>query len=100
MIIAEISVIPIGTKTPGVSSYVARAVEELRKLGLNPEVTAMSTIFEAEDLSRILEAFKAVHESVFARGAQRVVTTLTIDERRDKAGSIPQKIRSVTSVLQ
>ena len=98
MIIAEISVVPIGTGTPSVSKYVAKAVDELRKLGLNPELTAMGTIFEAEDISLILEAFKAVHESVFAQGAVRVVTTLTIDERRDKEGSMEQKVRSVTSV--
>jgi uncharacterized protein (TIGR00106 family) len=97
MIIAEISVVPPGTQTPSVSPYVAKAVDELRRLGLNPELTAMGTIFEADDIALILAAFKAVHESVFAHGAVRVVTMLTIDERRDKAGSIQQKIRSVTS---
>ena len=97
MIIAEISVVPIGTGTPSVSTYVAKAVDELRRLGLNPELTAMGTIFEADDISLILEAFKAVHESVFAQGAIRVVTTLTIDERRDREGSIKQKMRSVFS---
>jgi len=100
MIIAEISVIPIGTGTPSVSKYVAKAVDELRRLGLKPEVTAMGTIIEAEDISLILVAFKKVHESVFAHGAQRAITTLTIDERRDKEGSIKQKVRSVTSVSQ
>ncbi|MGB2728097.1 MAG: MTH1187 family thiamine-binding protein [Halobacteriota archaeon] len=99
MIIAEITVIPIGTKTPGVNKYVAKAVDELKRLGLNPEVTAMGTIFEAEDFSLILKAFKAVHESVFEQGAERVVTTLTIDERRDKEATIKQKMLSVTSVL-
>lgn len=98
MIIAEISVIPLGTGTPSVSKYVKKAVDELRKLGLNPEVTAMGTIFEAEDIEVILKAFKAVHKSVFAYGTQRAVTTLTIDERRDKEGSIKQKVRSITSV--
>jgi uncharacterized protein (TIGR00106 family) len=97
MIIAEISVVPLGTQTPSVSPYVARAVDELRKLGLQPELTAMGTIFEADDIALILEAFKAVHESVFAQGAIRVVTTLKIDERRDKVGSIQQKIHSVTT---
>ena len=97
MIIAEITVVPVGTETPSVSRYVSKAVDELRNLGLNPELTAMGTIFEAEDISLILEAFKAVHESVFAQGALRVVTTLTIDERRDKGGSIKQKMHSVTS---
>ncbi len=97
MIIAEITVIPIGTKTPGVSKYVAKAVDALKELGLKPELTAMSTIFEAEDISVILNAFEAVHESVFEQGAERVVTTLRIDERRDKEGSIKQKMRSVVS---
>jgi uncharacterized protein (TIGR00106 family) len=98
MIIAEITVIPIGTKTPSVSKYVAKAVDELKKLGLKPELTAMGTIFETDDISLILKAFKSVHESAFEQGAVRVVTTLKIDERRDKEGSIKQKIRSVTSV--
>ena len=100
MIIAEISVIPLGTGTPSVSKYVAKAVDELRRLGLKPEVTAMGTIIEAEDISLILEAFRKMHESVFAQGAQRAVTTLTIDERRDKKGSIKQKVRSVISHLE
>lgn len=95
MIIAELSVVPIGTETPGVSKYVAAAVKELKELGLEPELTAMSTIFEAEEISLVLKAFEAVHESVFEQGAERVVTTLKIDERRDKAGTIRQKIRAV-----
>ena len=94
MIIAEISIIPVGTKTPGVSKYVAKAVDELKKLGLKPELTAMGTIFEAERLALILNAFEAVHESVFEQGAERVVTTLKIDERRDKEGTIKQKLHA------
>jgi len=94
MIIAEITVIPIGTKTPGVSKYVAKAVDVLKKMGLQPELTAMGTIFEAEDISVISKAFESVHESVFEQGAERVVTTLKIDERRDKEGSIKQKMHS------
>jgi uncharacterized protein (TIGR00106 family) len=95
MIIAEISVVPLGTKTASVSKYVAKAVDELNKLGLQPELTAMGTIFEADDISLVLDAFKAVHESVFEQGAVRVVTTVTVDERRDKEGSIKQKLQSV-----
>ena len=53
MIIAEITVVPLGTPTPSVSGYVIRAVTELKKLGLEPEITAMGTIFEADDISVI-----------------------------------------------
>jgi len=95
MIIAELTVVPLGTQTPGVSRYVAKAVTELKKMGLEPQLTAMGTIIEADELSVILEAVERVHESVFEQGALRVVTTLKIDERRDKAGSIEQKLKAV-----
>lgn len=97
MIIAEITVVPIGTKTPSVSKYVSKAVDELKRLGLKPELTAMGTIFEAEEMSVVLKAFETVHESVFEQGAERVATTLKIDERRDKEGTIKQKMQSVAS---
>ena len=100
MIIAEITVVPIGTKTASVSKYVAKAVAELEKLGLKPELTAMGTVFEADNITTILKAFEAVHESVFEQSAVRVVTTLRIDERRDKEGSIKQKIQSVYPRLE
>ena len=96
MIIAEISIVPVGTKTASVSKYVAKAVEELKKIGLNPELTGMGTEFEAENIEKVLEAFKVVHESVFKEECVRVVTSLKVDERRDKEGSIKQKKKSVT----
>jgi uncharacterized protein (TIGR00106 family) len=57
----------------------------------------MGTIFEAEEMSIVLKAFETVHESVFEQGAERVATTLKIDERRDKEGTIKQKMQSVAS---
>jgi uncharacterized protein (TIGR00106 family) len=97
MLIAELVIVPLGTGTPSVSKYVARAIAELKALGLQPEVTAMGTIFETDDIAVVLEACRRVHESVFELGAQRVVTTLRLDERRDKAGSIEQKVQAVAS---
>ena len=100
MLIAEIVIVPVGTGTPSVSKYVARAIAELRGMGLQPDVTAMGTIFETDNIAVVLEAFRRVHESVFEEGAQRVVTTLRIDERRDTVGSIEQKVRAVNSRLE
>jgi len=48
-------------------------------------------------MSVVLKALEAVHKSVFEQGAERVVTTLKIDERRDKEGTIKQKLQSVAS---
>jgi uncharacterized protein (TIGR00106 family) len=61
MAIAEVSVVPLGTKTPSVSQYVARAVRVLeREKGIKYELTAMGTIVEG-DLDRILAVVRKMH---------------------------------------
>jgi uncharacterized protein (TIGR00106 family) len=100
MAIVEVSVVPLGTKTPSVSQYVARAVRILRQeKDLKYETTAMGTIIEG-DLDKILTAVRKMHEGVFGEGAARVVTTIRIDDRRDKVQGMKEKIESVSSKLQ
>jgi uncharacterized protein (TIGR00106 family) len=100
MAIAEISVVPVGTKTPSVSQYVARAIKVLeRERDIRYEMTAMGTIVEG-DLDRILVVVKKMHEVVFGEGVARVLTTVKIDDRRDKAQGMKEKVESVKKKLQ
>jgi uncharacterized protein (TIGR00106 family) len=99
MAIVEVSVVPLGTKTPSVSQYVARAVKVLeQEKGLKYEMTAMGTIIEG-DLDRILTVVKRMHEGIFGEGVARVITTIEIDDRRDKAQSMKEKIGSLKKKL-
>jgi uncharacterized protein (TIGR00106 family) len=99
MAIAEISVVPLGTKTPSVSQYVARAVKVLeREKDIKYEITAMGTIVEG-DLDRILAVAKKMHEGVFGGGVARVLTTVKIDDRRDKAQGMKKKVDSLRKKL-
>jgi uncharacterized protein (TIGR00106 family) len=99
MAIAEISIIPLGTKTPSVSRYVARAVKVLQQeKGIKYEMTAMGTIVEG-DLDRILYAVKKMHEAAFGEGIARVITMVEIDERRDKAQDMKKKLDSLKKKL-
>jgi uncharacterized protein (TIGR00106 family) len=99
MAIAEISVVPLGTKTPSVSQYVARAVKVLeQEKGIKYELTAMGTIMEG-DLDRILAVAKKMHEQVFGEGVARVVTTVKIDDRRDKVQGMKEKLESLKKKL-
>jgi uncharacterized protein (TIGR00106 family) len=95
-IIAELSILPLGVG-PSVSRYVKEAVKELKLSGMRVELSAMGTILEADNIDSLLEAVKRAHESVFKAGAERVVTTLKVDERRDKAMSIESKLRAIKS---
>ena len=65
MAVIEISVVPLGTKSPSVSRYVARALGILEKAeGIKYELTPMGTIIEG-DLDKILELAKEMHEITF-----------------------------------
>jgi len=99
MAIAEISVVPLGTKTPSVSQYVARAVKVLeREKDIKYEITAMGTIVEG-DLDRILAVVKKMHEGTFGEGVARVLTTVRIDVRRDKVQGMKEKVDSLEKKL-
>jgi len=99
MAIAEVTVIPIGTATTSLSSYVAEMQRVLKQQeGISYELTSMSTIIEGE-LSMIWRAIEALHEAPFLSGAQRVSTSVKIDDRRDRASSSKQKIQSVQEKL-
>jgi uncharacterized protein (TIGR00106 family) len=95
MAIAEISVVPLGTSSPSVSKYVAQAVKALeQEKDIKYETTAMGTIVEA-DLDRILAVVKKMHEGTFGEGVARVLTTVKIDDRRDKTQSMKEKLASL-----
>jgi len=99
MAIVEVSIVPLGTETPSVSEYVARAVEVLQdEKDIKYELTAMGTIIEGE-LERLLALIQKMHQAVFDAGAMRVVTTVKIDERRDKNSSMRSKIESLKREL-
>jgi uncharacterized protein (TIGR00106 family) len=98
MAVLEISIVPIGTKSTSVSSYVAECVKILKEENLRYELTAMGTNIEGglKDLIRV--ALK-MHQEPFKKGALRVVTTLRIDDRRDKKGTLSGKKKAVQKKL-
>nr|WP_145161333.1 MTH1187 family thiamine-binding protein [Paenibacillus terrae] len=100
MAIAEVTVIPIGTATTSLSSYVAQMQQVLaEQKGISYELTSMSTIIEGA-LPDVWHAIAALHEAPFLAGAQRVSTSVKIDDRRDKASSSAQKLQSVRDKLK
>lgn len=100
MAILEISVMPLGTGTPSVSKYVAGAVKVLQaEKGVKYETSSMGTNIEG-DLEQLFDLARRMHRSAFDAGAQRVVTTMKIDERRDQAAGIQSKLAAVKRELE
>jgi uncharacterized protein (TIGR00106 family) len=99
MAILEISVVPIGTGGSSLSSYVADCIRILKKERVRYELTAMGTNIEG-DLKRLMALALRMHEVPFKKGALRVVTTLKIDDRRDRKGTLAGKKKAVQQKLR
>jgi uncharacterized protein (TIGR00106 family) len=99
MAILEISVVPIGTGDTSLSAYVADCLRMLKKEKVRFELSSMGTNIEGDlkDLFKI--AFK-IHQVPFKKGAKRVVTTMKIDDRRDKKGTLEGKKKAVQRKLR
>jgi len=97
--VVEVTVIPIGTEGPSLSGYVARALETLEKADIEYELTSTGTILEG-DLDETLEVAKKMHESVFDERISRVVTSIRIDDRKDKTLTMKGKKDSVQEKLE
>jgi uncharacterized protein (TIGR00106 family) len=98
-VIAEVTVVPLGTGSTSLSHFVAEVEKVLKKFqNIDSMLTPMSTILEG-DMDEVLEALKAMHEAPFRLGALRVSTTLRIDDRRDKRITMAGKLAAVKGKL-
>ena len=93
MVVAEVSIIPLG-EGASVSKYVKKALKVFKKYNLKVEPNAMGTVLEG-DLNEVLEASKEAHEEVL-KDTTRVVSSLKIDERKDKENTIERKLNAIS----
>jgi uncharacterized protein (TIGR00106 family) len=94
MAVAQISIVPVGTGSASISDYVAGALRTVKESGLKFELSSMGTCVEG-DVESILELVRKMHEGGFDQGAVRVLTSVTLDDRRDKELSIDGKKTAV-----
>jgi len=93
--VAEISVVPVGTGSAGLSQYVATCLDVLQgREDVSYRLTPMGTVLEGS-LDIILDVARKMHEAPFDSGVSRVVTSIRIDERRDKPITMNGKMESV-----
>ena len=94
-VVAEVSIIPIGTNDTGLSRYIASCLEVLEgSKDLTYRLTPMGTVIEGP-LDELLEVLREMHEVPFSKGASRVITHIKIDDRRDKSVTMANKVESV-----
>jgi uncharacterized protein (TIGR00106 family) len=98
---AELSVVPIGTGSTELSTYIAEALKRIKRMkGLKWQLTPMGTIVETDTLDELLDVVKGAHEALFEIGAVRVSTLIKIDDRRDTHGErMKAKVDSVMTKI-
>lgn len=95
IITAELEVVALGTGSTSMSRHVSDAVEAIENLGIKYQLTPMGTAIEVSSIDEVFNAVKAAHEALVKKGVKRVVTHLTIDDRRDAPKSMDEKIEAV-----
>ncbi len=98
MALMQITIIPIGTGSTSVGDYVAGVQKLLQKRGCSFELADMGTVVYGP-ASELLQIAADIHEYPFGCGAQRVVTNIVLDDRRDKEQAIGDKRRAVRARL-
>lgn len=98
MAIAAVNIVPLGVGT-SVSKYVAEAEKViLGRPGIKRQLGPMFTTLEG-DLDEIMKAVREMQEAIFETGADRVMTTIKIDDRRDVKATMEAKLASVNTKL-
>ena len=94
--LASFAVVPLGV-TGGVKNLVAEALRIVDASGLDYELGAMGTTIEG-DRVQVMEVILACHRRVLEL-APRVLTNITLDERKGASGRLSGKVRDVEEVL-
>ena len=95
-VIAEVKIAPLGTASTSLSNYIAgclNIVKQAQDVSYQP--TAMGTIIQGP-LERVLDLAQEMHEIPFTMGVNRVLTSITIDDRRDKLATIDSKVKAIS----
>ncbi|WP_297552042.1 MTH1187 family thiamine-binding protein [Thermococcus sp.] len=93
MVIVEFVIVPLGEKS--LSRYVAEVIKLLERKGVKYQLTPMATIIETKTVREAFDIIEEAHELMFNLGAERVSTTIRIDDKRDRERHMEDKVKSV-----
>jgi len=96
--IMEISVFPAGKAGASLGDTVVEVLKVAQKHRVKYELTAMGTNLEG-DLETLFRVAREMHEVCFSLGYPRVLTSIKVDERRDKDLTMQYKVESVKAKL-
>ena len=94
--VVNFSVVPIG-KESSLSAKVAEVLKIVSESEIDYKLHSMGTILEG-DWGEIMGLIKKCHKKI-SKDSDRVLTTITIDDRKGRTGRIAGKVKSVERKL-
>jgi uncharacterized protein (TIGR00106 family) len=94
-ILAFVRVVPIGTSTTSLGSYVAEAIKVIKSLGVNYQVTPFGTGVELNSFEDLTKLISLINEKLRSLNISRLLIDVSLDLRYDKEISLEYKVKSV-----
>ena len=94
--LVEFSIVPLGTGA-SISTKIARVLKIVSESGVSYKANPMGTVLEGE-WDKVMDVIKKCHEEVM-KDAERVLTSIKIDDRKGKEQRIEKKLESVEQKL-
>jgi uncharacterized protein (TIGR00106 family) len=99
IITAELAIVALGTESTSMSLYISEAIKAIEKLGIKYQLTPMGTVMETSSIEEAFDAIKVAHNAVIKKGVKRIISHITIDDRRDTPKGMDEKIESVKNKI-
>ena len=99
IITVELQIVVLGTDNTSMSSHISDAIRTIEKLEIKYQLTPMGTIIEVSSIDDVFWVVKTIHEKLAKKGIQRIVSHITIDDRRDSPKRMEEKVESVKSKI-
>ncbi len=95
--LVQFSIIPLG-KGPGIGDDVAKVLKMVDNSGLPYKINPMGTVVEGK-WDDVMGLIKKCH-SIVLKSGERVVTSISIDDRKKRNRMIEEKVESVEKRLK
>ncbi len=91
--IAQFTLVPLGTKTDSLSKSLAKAMKHVVDSGLNYKIGPMGTVVEG-DWYQVMTLINRCRKTLL-REAPRVTIQISVDDRPEAKNPIESKVRSL-----
>jgi len=94
-IVVDLRIIPVGTCTTSLSTYIAEAIKTLKELGIRYNIHASGTNIEIETFEQLSQVLRRLTEVLSSMDIKRILIDISIDIRLDKENTIENKLESI-----